>query len=165
MKRKPFVAVIGRAQSGKTTVIRSLTGYPTGHPYSGDIVTDLAANRSIFVIDKSPQESGLTLTEFRRGLRRCVDEDSIIGFVLATQPSYPTSRLSLEAIFDAVSSHASLLPMAFLIDPGYSTPANRRLRDEVQARLDHFGVTLEYLDGRRFAHLNACRIRELARLP
>jgi hypothetical protein len=77
MKRKPFVVVIGVARSGKTTVIRSLTGYPAGNPNNGGVVTDLASNRSIFVIDKSPQESGLTAAQFVRALRRCVNDDSI----------------------------------------------------------------------------------------
>jgi ABC-type branched-subunit amino acid transport system ATPase component len=165
MKRKPFVAVIGGARSGKTTVIRSLTGYATGNPNTGGVVTDLASNRSIFVVDKSPQESGLTAVQFERALRRCVNDHSIIGFVMATQATRPRSRLSLEEIFEAVSRHTELSPMAFLLDPGYSTGTNRRSRNEVQSRLDRFGGRLVPLDGRRFAHLNACRIRELTGLP
>ena len=102
--------------------------------------------------------------EFEGALRKCANDKSIIGIVVAMQPTVPTSRLGMEEMFEAVSRYAQFSPVAVLLDPGYTPGTNRRPRNEVQARLDRFRVTVVPLDGRRFAHLNACRIKEISKL-
>jgi hypothetical protein len=165
MKRVPFVAVIGRARSGKTTVVRSLTGCSTGWPREGQFVVDRLNGRSIYVIDKSPQETGLEKKEFARALSRCARRGSLVGIVVTVQPTEPRSRLSMEDMFETVSRNKRFSAMPIVLDPGYDTSANPTLKNEVQKRLNQFGVSVVRLDGRRFSHLNARRIRRLAKMP
>jgi hypothetical protein len=164
MNRKVFIAVIGGAKSGKTTIVRSLTGCSFGWPKKGDFVIDRVDGRKIFVIDKSPQESSLSEKGFKKALGRCAREASAVGMVVAMQPTEPTSRLSMEEIFEAVSAHR-FSPLALVLDPGYNGQTNGRSTKEIRRRLNRFGVVVKRLDGRHFAHLNARRIRKIARIP
>lgn len=165
MKRKPFVAVIGEARSGKTTVVRSLTGCPAGWPRGGQFVIDKTDGREIYVIDKSPQESGLNKNEFEKALRQCIRKKSLVGIVMALQPTEPRTRLSIEDVFAAVSGHRQLLPIAVVLNPGYNSLSNGRSASDVRKRLSPFGAKVVALNGQRFAHLNARRIRKLAGIP
>jgi len=96
---KPFIAVVGGRNAGKSTVISSLTGCPS-RTYRGFVV-DLAANESIYVIASSPQEKPLAAAELTRVLNRVTADPQCHGIVIAIQPSQPYRRLSMEVIFRA----------------------------------------------------------------
>jgi len=165
MERKPFVAVIGGPKAGKSTVIRSLTGCARGTPRHGQVVRDNSKGSEIYVIDKSPQESGLTLSELKWVLDRNLRSRSILGFVIATQPRQTRSRTSMTQIFETVSKRSNLRPIAVMLDPPYHGTADRKSHQDVQTRLGRFGINVRRIDGRRFAHLSACAIRKISNLP
>jgi hypothetical protein len=71
----------------------------------------------------------------------------------------------MEEIFEAVSGHGQFSPVAIVLDPRYNRFSNRRSGSEVQKRFNRFNVAVVRLDGRRFAYLNARRIRKLAGIP
>lgn len=162
---KSFVAVIGGRNSGKSTVIRSLTGCPTkGYR---DVVTDLVSDKSIFAIAGSPQEQPLEPVEFERILEQVISEDSTLGLVMAVQPTEPRLRLSLQDIFRAVQATGRFQTTAVMLHPPYKDPDSGESPDpnDVRKRLKALNVDLHVIDGRRFAHINATAIRQLAQMP
>jgi Fe-S cluster assembly ATPase SufC len=160
---KPFIAVIGGRKAGKSTVIQSLTGCPKrGHR---GMVTDLTINKSIYVIASSPQEQGLEYELFKGILNRVVNEDSILGMVMAIQPTKPVKRLSLEDIFREVQSTGKLASTAVILHPPYKKSKSSPDPNVVRKRLKALNIDLHELDGRRFAHLNAATVRQLAQMP
>lgn len=66
---KPFIAVIGSANSGKSTVIKSLTGCKNG-TFRG-VIHDNLTGKQVFVCAASPQEMKISDAQ-RRGDRRDV---------------------------------------------------------------------------------------------
>ena len=160
---EPFVAIIGGSKSGKSTVICSLTGCET-HGSQG-VVTDRESNREIYVIAHSPQESGLSLEDLRAILNQVSDSNTIFGVVIAIQPTRPRSHLSMETIFDLVTLTGSYESFAIMLDPPYSGHGARADVEGVRTRLQAKGIELNVLDGRRFAHLNACEVGRITGLP
>ncbi len=158
---KPFIAVIGTRNAGKSTVIRSLTGCPTKS--WRDVVKDKSTGRGIYAIASSPQEDPLDRERFREIVEQVARDESILGLVMAVQPSWPATRLSLEDIFQIVQGRLS--PTAVMLHPPYNDNGASPPAQSVQARLKPFGVTLIVLDGRRFAYLNASNTRGLAGIP
>ncbi len=157
---KPFIAVIGTRNAGKSTVIRSLTGCPTKS--WRNVVKDKSTRRSIYAIASSPQEDPLDRERFREIIEQVARDESILGLVMAVQPSWPATRLSLEDIFQIVQGKLS--PTAVMLHPPYNDDGASSPQS-VQARLKPFGVTLTVLDGRRFAYLNASDTRGLTGIP
>lgn len=157
---KPFIAVIGTRNAGKSTVIRSLTG--CRNRTSRGLVTDRSTGKSLYVIASSPQEQRLEPEEFKQIIDTVLGDDSILGLVMAVQPSWTSTRMSMEDIFRAVQGMLS--PIAVMLHPPYNDGASPPPQS-VQARLKSFGVTLTVRDGRRFAYLNASDTRGLAGIP
>ena len=160
---KPFVAIIGRGKSGKSTLIRSLTGCRT-RSFCG-VVTDLVSNQKIYVIASSPQEQDLSSDELDRILNQVRDDASILGIVMAIQPTNPTTRLSMEAIFQKVQDTRAFSTFGVIIYPSYNAVLPAIDPVDVRRRLEVLEVEFRTIDGRHFAHLNACEVRELAGLP
>lgn len=159
---KKFIAVIGPARSGKSTLIQSLTGC---HSHSARrLVIDRATERQIWVVANSPQEAPLNRRWFVRIVDEVASRPSILGLVVAIQPTRPTTRLSMEVIFQIVEETRSFSKFAFLLDPPYRGRQSRSLRAEVQERLRNFRVRVRILDGRRFALINASEIRRQSRI-
>lgn len=159
---KPFVAIIGSEKSGKSTLIRSLTGCRT-RSFCG-VVTDLVSNQKIYVIASSPQEQDLSSDELDRILNQVWDDASILGIVMAIQPTRPIKHLSMEDIFQKVQATRAFSTFGVIIHPSYNaSPAIDP--DDVRRRLEALEVEFRTIDGRHFAHLNACEVRELAGLP
>ncbi len=148
---KQFVAVIGNRNSGKSTVIKSLTGCSSSS-YRG-FVHDDGTKRRIYVICSSPQELKLNPSKFRKIIEACVSDSFCQGLVMAIQPTHPTKRLSLEGIIAEVSSSGAFQLNAFLLNPGRKKPHPNTL--EIVSRLKRISVRPEVLDGRRFSHINA----------
>lgn len=151
MTMQQFVAVIGNRNSGKSTVIRSLTSCPnsTFRGWVGDIST----SQTIYVICSSPQERPMTLPELRKILKACASESNCRGLVVAIQPTSPTKRLSMETIFQEVASIGSFRSHAFILAPGRDGEAPNTAT--IAARLKPIEVNPIPLDGRRFSLINA----------
>jgi len=157
---KPFVAIIGGKNSGKSTIICSLTGCPTRA--FRNYVVDLASNLSIFVIASSPQEDPLTLARLNRILDRVASDRDCLGIVIAIQATKPYSRLSIEDIFEAVQATHEFNIFAYSLDPEYN--GTQGTTPGLQTRLNSLGIHLNQLDARRFAFVSAADINLASRL-
>jgi len=149
-----FVAVIGQRNSGKSSIIKSLTGCPKS-TFRG-FVQDRATGRSIYVVCSSPQEQPLTLAALRKIIAKCQTTRNCHGIVMAIQPTVPRVRLSLEGIFQELAISAKFQSSAFVLDPGYDGTASGY--SGIAARLSNYPCQCSRLDGRRFAQINAATI-------
>lgn len=169
---KLFIAVVGNQGSGKSTIIKSLTGCPTGS--HRDFVRDLETGESIYVVCSSPQEHphrlqedtelGLAdIEELQALLDRVEQEENCRGVVMAIQPTAPRMRLGMRAIIREAMDRGFDVHV-FVIDPGYHNDTGAW--QAAQARLN--GLHLDHeptrLHGRRFAFFNAQRINEATTL-
>lgn len=144
-----FVAIVGSRHSGKSTIIKSLTGCPSAK-FRGT-VSDIATRRTIEVICSSPQELPLTLAELQTILRRGAKKECN-GVVCALQSTNPSKRLTLEQVLrEAISFHYQV--HTFVLDPEHGGLSGYMAR--VHTRLPSGALPPVALDARRFAHLNA----------
>ena len=150
---KQFVAVIGSQNSGKSTVIKSLTGCPSS-TFRG-FVQDFDTKRKIYVICSSPQEHELKPSDFRKFVKRCREDNFSQGLIMAIQPSRPTKRLAIEDIFAEISGCGVFKLNAFLLNPGQKTPTQTTLEADIVSRLKQFSLKPTVLSGRRFSYVNA----------
>lgn len=155
-----FVAVIGNRNSGKSTVIRSLTGCPNS-TFRGE-VEDITTGESIHVICSSPQERPLTLQELRRILKACTAKRKCRGLVMAIQPTSPTKRLSMEVIFQEVAASGSFQSFAFVLAPGRTGGSPDTAA--IAARLKPLKLKPFTLDGGHFAMVNAQLVNKRSRI-
>ncbi len=150
---KPFIAIIGNRNSGKSTIIRSLTGATTAQ-FRGTI-QDLTTNQTMEVIGSSPQERPLALADLRTLLRTAAGTATCRGVVCALQPNAPTKRLSMEQVLREAASQGFIIH-TYVLDPGYSGATGRA--GIVTTRIQNAGFYSQVLDGQRFAHINAATI-------
>jgi Fe-S cluster assembly ATPase SufC len=123
---KPFVAVIGDRKSGKSTIIRSLTGCPTGS-FVGE-VAEKVHGKKIYVIAHSLQEKeelpkGESLSAI---LKKVIKDNNILGIVIAIQPNNPTKKISMENIFRSAQKIGGFSFHTFVINPSYTDVVNER---------------------------------------
>jgi hypothetical protein len=157
-----FVAIIGNQNSGKSTVIKSLTGCHANN-FRGFVV-DKATNESIYVVCSSPQEMSIGLKsigDLRKILSLVKSSKTCRGIVMAIQPSRPTAKLSMETILAEVQLHPFHI-FAYVLDPGHNGPSVAL--PIVNARLASHLITSQALDGRRFAHRNAEIVNSITRI-
>ncbi|SFB68914.1 GTPase domain-containing protein [Collimonas sp. OK412] len=157
---RKFVAIIGDRNSGKSTIIKSLTGCRTSS-FRGSI-SDLSTGRSIYVICSSPQEHLLSLADFRKALKTSETDPNCQGIVMAIQPTVPRARLSMEAIFQVVATTANFQMHAFLLDPGRSGSLSNS--NAIITRLKSYPTKHFLLNGERFSHINAQIINSKTRI-
>ena len=144
-----FIAIIGNRNSGKSTIIKSLTGCPTGQ-FRGSI-TDRATSRIVEIIGSSPQEKALSLTELQKILRRGL-KPNCNGVICALQPTNPSKRLSLEDVMQtALAFGYQVRP--FVLDPEHGGATGNL--SKICNRFPTGVLPAVQLDARRFAHLNA----------
>jgi energy-coupling factor transporter ATP-binding protein EcfA2 len=155
-----FIAIIAKSKSGKSTLIKTLTGCPTSS-YHGFVEDELTGER-IFVVCGSPQELPLSLTELRELLKAASSDPNCRGVVIAIQPTRPHSRLSMETIFQEVTKCGGFELNAFIVDPERS--GKRANVADIRSRLSAFAAKTETLDGRRFALTNAQIINDVTRV-
>lgn len=156
--RKQFVAIIGHRNSGKSTIIQSLTGCPRRG--GRDTVVDTASGRTIEVLVSSPQEDAISLAELRRLLAAAKRSELCNGIVCALQPSMPTKRLSLDKVLEEAAAAGFRLSV-FVLSRGRNGSALGIA--SVLPRLPK-GVHPRPLDARRFAHVNAAIVNKYARI-
>lgn len=149
---KPFIAVVGGRDAGKSTIIQSLTGAKS-RQFRGT-VTDVASHQTIEVIGSSPQERDLPLTNLRQIMMRAIASSVCRGLVCALQPNHPTKRLSMETVLqEALAVGFSV--HVYVLDPERSGRSGSTAG--IAARAPK-GVKLRHLDARRFAQINAAII-------
>lgn len=172
--KKPFIAVIGARNSGKSTIIKSLTGCPQAS-YRG-FVKDRVIKKTIYVSACSPQEKTLTqqgitqeVKELQRIIQKTEKNNACLGIVMAIQPDGQRprrERLSMKKIFETVPKK-TFRTYAFVLDPGYpNQKASKSLFEEVERQLKEANIQALSckLDARRFAFNNAMEINCRARL-
>jgi predicted kinase len=162
--RKKFVAVVGYADSGKSTVIQSLSG--CNNHSTNEKIRDASVGLCIYVLAPSPQELPVIGEEdFTSILQDVTRDETCQGVVAAIQPTLPTKRLSMEKMFDLArkfrfESFAYVLEFPFC--------KGKKLEDRIgnleNIKTRILGIDSEAkvfpMDGRRFACLNADLIRE-----
>ncbi len=157
--KKPFIAIIGSRNAGKSTIIRCLTGAPTAQ-FRGTI-TDRSSQRTIEVIGSSPQENPLALADFRKILGRAITSANCNGVVCAIQPTHPRARLSLETIMQEAIGHGFAVH-SYTLDPEHSGRSGNAT--QVGVRTKAIGISSLVLDARRFGHINAEVINRRTRI-
>ena len=156
---KPFVAIVGNRDSGKSTIIKCLSGAKSGQ-FRG-LVIDRATGKTIEVIGSSPQEKKLSLVELRRILKRAAASALCNGVVCALQPTFPRTRLSMEDVLN--EAHANGFKVyVYILDPEYLGATGHS--PNIAARISTAGFTSQVLDGRRFGQVNAALINAATRV-
>jgi Tfp pilus assembly ATPase PilU len=159
---KPFIAIIGGRNSGKSTVIRSLTGCRSG-TFVGEI-EEHVHHTKIYVLAHSPQEKNPPIP-LETIFQRVANEQAIRGIVIAIQPSNTRTRPSMEDTMQLAQQIGGFDFHTFIIDPPYQQVGQINV-DDVQDRLRAIGITsISVVDGRRFSHLTARDTQQIAGLP
>src|ERR1043165_5180896 len=160
--KKKFIGIIGRGESGKSTIIRSLTGCRTLN-FSGEVLanTNSGETKSVYVIAHSPQETGLDEDELATIIREVIDNSNCLGIVIAIQQRHTRTRLSIADIFRLAKDTNMFDCYAAIINPSFNEAINdvnqiqNLLGDQVQTLI---------VDGRRFAIISAEDIRQVTGL-
>jgi predicted kinase len=164
--RKKFIAVVGYANSGKSTIIKSLTGCKDSS-YIG-LVQDREINLAMFVHAPSPQEHSATgEKEFINYLKNVKNESLILGMVIAIQPTLARKRIQMDLMFSLAAQYGFEC-YAFILEYPYNPYRGQKIGNFVNIR-DRIlkcdpNAKVFPLDGRRFALLNADSIRSLSRI-
>lgn len=161
---KTIVAIIGSQNSGKSTVITSLTGCP-GRGYRA-AVTDRSTGQSVFVIASSPQEKKLTFRRFRAILKQVRSNASFRGIVLSLQPSNPYKNKPMLPYLQIIRANRAYRFFAFVLDPPYNVSRNSAQYSfpYVKSLLTPLRIKPIRLDGRKFSLINSQRIQRLTRI-
>ena len=157
---KKFVAIIGLRNSGKSTIIQSLTGCKSRG--FEDYVYDEETHNSVYVVASSPQENPKTREKIHQILNSVLNKSGCAGCIIAIQPSQTRKRISMEDIFTVVKAIGSFQIFAFILHP---TRDNQNVNvQEIRSRLANFNVRIEILDARKFSHFNATRIQNITNI-
>lgn len=153
-----FVAIIGGRNAGKSTIIKSLTGCPSGQ-YRGS-VQDHATKKSIEIIGSSPQEQAMSRATLRTILKQAAGNALCNGIVCALQPKKTRTRLSMEDVLQEALSQGFKV-YAYVLDPDRAGSQNSAT---VLTRLKTVPVKVRTLDARRFAQINAATINKQTKI-
>lgn len=158
--KKSFVAVIGHRESGKSSIIRALTGVKGQR--SPELVEDVSTGKWIHVISHSPEECPLPDKQFRNVMNMVANSRLARGVVIALQPNRPSRRQSIEDIFRMAKAYRFNFRV-FVIETPYQRNSRGTDPTEIEQRLTAVGVSVraQPLDARRFAHINAAAIRNI----
>ena len=152
--KKSFVAIIGAANAGKSTIIQSLTGCEF-RTFRGRI-TDEKTKQWIYVIASSPQEKPMSEAELSGHIRNAAAAAMCLGMVIALQPRPTRTRLSMEKALQMAGEYKKLMrPYVFVITNPHDD--NKAERTPIKDMPKFLGTPIP-LDARRFAHMNASKI-------
>ena len=160
-KLKPFVGVVGYANSGKSAVISSLTGCRNS-TYRG-LINNIQTNESILVYASSPQENPISKQEFIVSINSASMDPECRGVVCAIQPTKPRTRISIEDIYGEVVKNGKFKPFIFLLDP----PRKKNTRQggifgNISSRTK--SISIVKLNGEVFPYSNAEIIQNHTRI-
>ena len=159
-----FVGVIGNKNAGKSSIIQSLTGCRSA--LFRDYIYG-SANQSIYVCCSSPQEivfefqNQTDISAISAVMNQVIANAAhgCRGMVMAIQPNFPTSRPSIEDIFQQASASGFTSIFAFVVEPGYTPSHNIYL--SVTNRLP--GVAnISQISGLDFPLINATAINNIS---
>jgi len=153
--KKSLIAVIGNGGSGKSTIIQSLTGCKSAS-FQGRM-EDGKTEEWIEVIAHSPQETGLSKAELERTMKTVARDPRCLGIVIALQPTRPYTRLWIEDVLKMSTVYRISSHCFAIVTPYDETRADGVELSNVKTRC--IGVPIHAIDARRFAYLNARRIR------
>ena len=155
---KPLIAIVGVRGSGRSSIIRCLTGAPSDG-FRG-YITSRDTRESILVLASSPWEARVDPAELTRTLSEAVSDPACRGIVCALQPDSP--RL---AVVEHLAAKEHLETHVFLVNPPRGgTEANPAASRELDRRLGRFGVLIHSLDGNLFPFRNATTIESMTAL-
>lgn len=158
--KKSFVAVIGHRESGKSSIIRALTGIKGKRV--PERVEEVSTGKWISVISHSPEECPLTDKQFRNVMKMVANSRLALGVVIALQPNRPWQRQRMEDIFKLAKPYRFTFRV-FVIEVAYQPHSRGTDPGEIEQRLTTIGVNVRAhaVDARRFAHVNAAAIRNI----
>ncbi|MFQ2014898.1 hypothetical protein ACK336_16880 [Aeromonas veronii] len=161
-----FLGVIGNRNSGKSSIIQSLSGCRTAN--YRDYMYGVPG-QSIYVCCSSPQEKAFEfnnsqdLAAISAVMTQVVSRASsgCRGMVMAIQPNNPRSRPSMESIFHQAVSAGFTDLYAFVVDPGYAS--SFAIFPSVNQRLKNTGVSahISQISGANFPFVNATTINSI----
>ncbi|MFA6357388.1 MAG: hypothetical protein WCY09_01785 [Candidatus Omnitrophota bacterium] len=163
---KKFIAIIGYSKSGKSAIIRSLTG--CGGKRTGNFFRDLRVYimenltvnplRRLYVIPDSFQENPkATISQLWRFLRAVLEDRHALGVVMAIQPTDSKKRIRIEQIFSLLRRIGGFEIRSFVINPGRNN--NGVIPRDMQNRLD-LNIEPFSLNARNFTYFNARIIQQ-----
>jgi energy-coupling factor transporter ATP-binding protein EcfA2 len=159
---KEFVAVIGERNSGKSTIIVSLTGCK-GITYQGKVF-EANTHENVYVMASSPQESGMKLIRLVKILLDVLSDPLCRGLVMAIQPTDAQIRLSLKKILTVICRIGGYNQHLFVIDPHYNnTIVSQRALSKHNSQLSVISSAI-MLDGRRNALKSANDINNITHI-
>jgi hypothetical protein len=164
LKRK-FIAVIGHADAGKSTIIQSLTGCKNRQFYGR--VQDRDRRKWINVIATSPKENGrITRRKVVAMMRATATNSRYLGMVMALQPHKEKARgrLTIQEVFEMSSRYDFERHVFFILKPHKNGNRTAGIdANEVEKLIGdiEFKPPLQPLNARRFAHINASLIRDV----
>ena len=158
---KAAILIIGPGNSGKSTIIRSLSGIKSSQ---WEKIIDKKTNKSMFVISSSPQENGNINDIFlEKELEEVYKDDKSLGIIIAIQPTKPRLRLSIEVVISLLKKHKIMNIHPFIIFPSYK--GKDAEIDRIVKRLQAIGINSHtILDGRRFSFINAEEVLNIANI-
>ncbi len=144
-----FLLFIVPASAGKSTLIQGISGCPK-KGYQG-FINDSFRHRKVYIICSSPQESGLSVKEYKSALKEAVSDDECNAILVSIQPTNPYRRLSLERCVDLARKVAQCDFYAFVIThPHEGEPFPQEVVKNTTERLDNIGITkITKIDSRR----------------
>lgn len=141
MYKMRLILFIGWGNSGKSTLIRGISGCPS-KGFQGFIV-DRVRNRKLYVISSSPQESGIEEPDYRSAIQEAYRDNRCRAILLAIQPTDPTVHLSLEDCIRIACAHRQFEITAFIITHPHNNdveiPSEEAIAT-VRERLNNSGV-------------------------
>jgi len=153
---KPFIGIIGFANSGKSSIIASLTGNGNGS-YVGKILNQ-KTKEYVFIYASSPQEikkiGAVVYAEMKEHFQTLAADKKCRGVICAIQPTKSTKKPSMEKVFELAKINNFEL-FGYVIDPPYNEGGRRISCGEIKNRLQNFEVEPERIDGRKFGLENA----------
>ncbi|WP_039912852.1 hypothetical protein [Cellvibrio mixtus] len=161
-----FVGIIGNRNSGKSTIIKSLSG--CGNSSFRDYM-DGFSNQSVYICCASPQEKRFVsgrkfdLAAIEETMQSAHKKVGCRGMVVAMQAT-GKSRLRPDymSIFRAAKNNGFTELYAFIVDPGYNDSASIKLENTKE--LSELCVEVKRLSGKHFPHSNATYINNISRI-
>lgn len=165
-----FVGVVGNKNSGKSSIIQSVTGCKS--PIYNDFIYDNSTNESIYVCCHSPQElifnysGSVNIEAIEELVENLKSKKNCRGLIMALQPNNPRIKPSIEDVYNVVTRNASGFSSfyCFVVEPGYINSPS--IINDVGQRLSSVGLTQPPIpiSGEEFPFKSATKINNTSSL-